>query len=179
MLVSIQVKMCVNCVGAVSHAHTGLVNGLCYSTDGLHLITSGTDDAVRLWSTVSGAMLPVNYGQVPNDGARCRMVAYCGHTRPDLIFVPADNTILVFDVFSGDLVGTLRGHYNEVTCCLYNAYTQHVYSGATDHSIVVWVPQRDNVTAGLMTDDTPAGQPGPGQKSRANLMADSWSDDEA
>ena len=35
-------------------AHGGYVNGLCFTADGLHLVTFGTDERVRLWDAFSG-----------------------------------------------------------------------------------------------------------------------------
>ncbi|XP_027647042.1 DNA excision repair protein ERCC-8 isoform X5 [Falco biarmicus] len=39
---------------AASTAHNGRVNGLCYMNDGLHLLTIGTDDRMRLWNSSTG-----------------------------------------------------------------------------------------------------------------------------
>lgn len=38
----------------VNTAHNGRVNGLRFTTDGLHLLTIGTDDRMRLWNSSSG-----------------------------------------------------------------------------------------------------------------------------
>ncbi|XP_004862954.1 DNA excision repair protein ERCC-8 isoform X10 [Heterocephalus glaber] len=35
-------------------AHNGKVNGLCFTSDGLHLLTVGTDNRMRLWNSSSG-----------------------------------------------------------------------------------------------------------------------------
>ncbi|XP_075382516.1 DNA excision repair protein ERCC-8 isoform X2 [Mycteria americana] len=39
---------------AANTAHNGRVNGLCYTNDGLHLLTIGTDDRMRLWNSSTG-----------------------------------------------------------------------------------------------------------------------------
>ena len=38
----------------VHTAHNGHVNALCFTEDGLHLVSFGTDDRLRLWDTMSG-----------------------------------------------------------------------------------------------------------------------------
>ncbi|MEQ2217456.1 DNA excision repair protein ERCC-8, partial [Xenoophorus captivus] len=38
----------------VNTAHNGRVNGLCYTADGLYLLTTGTDDRMRLWNSATG-----------------------------------------------------------------------------------------------------------------------------
>lgn len=42
------------CVFAVNTAHNGRVNGLCFTADGLFLLTAGTDDRMRLWNSATG-----------------------------------------------------------------------------------------------------------------------------
>ncbi|TRY88673.1 hypothetical protein DNTS_025691 [Danionella cerebrum] len=39
---------------AVNTAHNGRVNGLCFTADGLYLLTTGTDDRMRLWNSATG-----------------------------------------------------------------------------------------------------------------------------
>uniref|UniRef100_UPI00398F80E3 DNA excision repair protein ERCC-8 isoform X3 n=1 Tax=Pristiophorus japonicus TaxID=55135 RepID=UPI00398F80E3 len=39
---------------AANTAHNGRVNGLCFTSDGLHLLTIGTDDRMRLWNSSTG-----------------------------------------------------------------------------------------------------------------------------
>lgn len=39
---------------AANTAHNGKVNGLCFTSDGLHLLTVGTDNRMRLWNSSSG-----------------------------------------------------------------------------------------------------------------------------
>lgn len=42
-------------------AHNGRVNGLCYMSDGLHLLTIGTDDRMRLWNSSTGENTLVSF----------------------------------------------------------------------------------------------------------------------
>lgn len=39
---------------AANTAHNGKVNGLCFTSDGLHLLTVGTDNRMRLWNSSNG-----------------------------------------------------------------------------------------------------------------------------
>lgn len=41
-------------VSPVNTAHNGRVNGLCFTGDGLYLLTTGTDDRMRLWNSATG-----------------------------------------------------------------------------------------------------------------------------
>jgi len=50
-----------------STALDGCVNGLCFTRDGLFLISYGTDHRLKLWSAYNGQNEMVNYGKIPND----------------------------------------------------------------------------------------------------------------
>lgn len=41
-------------VSTVNTAHNGRVNGVCFTGDGLYLLTTGTDDRMRLWNSATG-----------------------------------------------------------------------------------------------------------------------------
>lgn len=38
----------------VNTAHNGRANGLCFTDNGLYLLTTGTDDRMRLWNSATG-----------------------------------------------------------------------------------------------------------------------------
>lgn len=52
---------CVTCLWTVNTAHNGRVNGLCFTGDGLYLLTAGTDDRMRLWNSATGENTLVRY----------------------------------------------------------------------------------------------------------------------
>lgn len=54
--IKMQVDPNVACIVSdpVNTAHNGRANGLCFTGDGLYLLTSGTDDRMRLWNSATG-----------------------------------------------------------------------------------------------------------------------------
>ena len=64
----------------------------------------------------------------------------CGGTKPELVFVPSDSDIFVYDLVSGKKHSTLRGHYNQVNCCTFHHPYQDLYSCGNDRNILVWKP---------------------------------------
>ncbi|XP_065512384.1 DNA excision repair protein ERCC-8 isoform X3 [Caloenas nicobarica] len=104
---------------AANTAHNGRVNGLCYTHDGLHLLTIGTDDRMRLWNSSTGENTLVNYGKVCNESRKgLKFTISCG-CNPEFAFVPYGSTIAVYTVFTGELITMLRGHYSTVYCCVF------------------------------------------------------------
>ncbi|XP_021235477.1 DNA excision repair protein ERCC-8 isoform X2 [Numida meleagris] len=125
---------------AVNTAHNGRVNGLCYTSDGLHLLTVGTDDRMRLWNSSTGENTLVNYGKVSNESRKgLKFTVSCGCS-PEFAFVPCKSTIAVYTIFSGELITMLRGHYNTVDCCVFQPNFQELYSGSKDCNILAWIP---------------------------------------
>ncbi|XP_054842654.1 DNA excision repair protein ERCC-8 isoform X2 [Eublepharis macularius] len=121
-------------------AHHGRVNGLCFTSDGLHLLTIGTDDRMRLWNSSNGENTLVNYGKVCNESRKgLKFAVSCGCS-PEFVFVPYSNTIAIYTIYSGDLITMLRGHYSSVDCCVFQPHFQELYSSGKDGNILVWVP---------------------------------------
>ncbi|CAH2301174.1 DNA excision repair ERCC-8 [Pelobates cultripes] len=121
-------------------AHNGRVNGLCFTSDGLHLITVGTDDRMRLWNSASGENTLVNYGKVCNSSRKSLKFTVSEGCSPEFVFVPYDSTIVVYTIYSGRQVSVLRGHYNNVDCCVFQPQFQELYSGSKDCNVLAWVP---------------------------------------
>ena len=95
-------------------AHNGSVNGLAFTADGLHLITFGTDNRLRLWNTASGRNTLVNYGKINNESKKSVHLTVTSNCIPDLVYVPDDGDITVLDIYTGEEINTLRGHYAQV-----------------------------------------------------------------
>uniref|UniRef100_A0AAV2MMU6 DNA excision repair protein ERCC-8 n=1 Tax=Knipowitschia caucasica TaxID=637954 RepID=A0AAV2MMU6_KNICA len=125
---------------AVNTAHNGRVNGLCFSADGLFLLTTGTDDRMRLWTSSTGDNTLVNYGKVFNDSRKRVQLCVSRGCSPELVFVPCGSAVGVYGLHSGQMLTALRGHYNNVDCCDYHPDHQELYSGGKDCNILAWVP---------------------------------------
>ncbi|XP_030047490.1 DNA excision repair protein ERCC-8 [Microcaecilia unicolor] len=121
-------------------AHNGRVNGLCFTADGLHFLTTGTDDRMRLWNSSSGENTLVNYGKVCNESRKGLKFTISDGCSPDFVFVPFDSRIAVYTLYAGELITMLRGHYSDVDCCVFQSNFQELYSGSKDCNILAWVP---------------------------------------
>ncbi|XP_030851877.1 DNA excision repair protein ERCC-8 [Strongylocentrotus purpuratus] len=130
---------------AVSTAHSGHVNGLCFTENGLHLVSCGTDNRVRLWDTLNGKNTLINYGKVSNNMRKCIEICTSSGVQPDVAFIPSGSDIDMFDVFSGETDSTMKGHYNNVNCCVFHPLYQEVYSGGNDSNILIWEPDMGHI----------------------------------
>ena len=132
---------------SVNTAHSGQINSLCFLHDGLHLLSFGTDNNLRLWDATTGRNTLVNYGKITNRCRKAVKVAVSRGTTPTVAFVPSDGDVVACDVFGGSIFDTLRGHYNQVNCCIINPDIHEMYSGSNDRNILAWTPDVDVVRA--------------------------------
>ncbi|XP_028639711.1 DNA excision repair protein ERCC-8 isoform X2 [Grammomys surdaster] len=127
-------------VESANTAHNGKVNGLCFTSDGLYLLTVGTDNRMRLWNSSSGDNTLVNYGKVCIDSRKgLKFAVSCGCSS-EFVFVPHGSTIAMYAVHSGERLAMLKGHYKSVDCCVFQPNFQELYSGSRDCNILAWVP---------------------------------------
>uniref|UniRef100_A0AAQ4Q7X5 Excision repair cross-complementation group 8 n=1 Tax=Gasterosteus aculeatus aculeatus TaxID=481459 RepID=A0AAQ4Q7X5_GASAC len=161
---------------AVNTAHNGRVNGLCFTGDGLYLLTTGTDDRMRLWNSATGENTLVNYGKVSNGNRKKLQFAVSRGCGPEFVFVPCESSVAVYAVHTGELVSTLRGHYNNVDCCELHPDYQELYTGGKDCNILAWIP----VLRSPDVEDEPksANQAAGAPSSVNQAFQDAWSSDE-
>lgn len=124
-------------------AHAGSVIGLAFTRDGRNLISYGTDDRVRLWDAESGLNTLVNYGRVDADTSDVCVQMACTDASclRDFLFVPSENVLLMYDIYSGEEIRKLRGHFETINCCQFNAATNEVYTGSKDRNLLIWSPE--------------------------------------
>ncbi|XP_054630044.1 DNA excision repair protein ERCC-8 isoform X2 [Dunckerocampus dactyliophorus] len=158
---------------AVNTAHNGRVNGLCFTSDGLYLLTSGTDDRMRLWNSATGENTLVNYGKVSNQSSKRRQLTVSQGCSPEFAFVPCGTSVAVYALHTGELVTMLRGHYNQVDCCEFHPDYQELYSAGKDGNILAWVP----VLRGPDVEEE-SNKDAPGHSSVNPAFQDTWSDED-
>ena len=157
-------------------AHNGHVNSLCFTSDGLFLVTYGTDNRLRLWNTHTGKNTLVNFGHVDNPSHKSIQCSLTEGTSSDVVFVPSSTNIEVFDVHCGKKISSLTGHYSNVNCCTFQQHFQALFSGSNDSQLLTWLPDmdRDNTTRERGAETTTGGI----VQSNPNPYRDSWSSDE-
>jgi len=127
---------------ATSTAHDGYVNGLCFTRDGLFLLSYGTDHRLRLWSTYNGQNEMVNYGKIPNDTKKCMQFDVSVNSDPKLVYVPSEGNILIYEIQTGERVKALLGHYNCVNTCIVHPFYHELYSGGNDKNVLIWTAEQ-------------------------------------
>lgn len=130
-------------------AHYGAVTGLRTTTDGMHLLSSGSDSRLRIWDIESGCNTLVNFEAMRLQPSKPLQLAVTDD--PSLVFVPCMGSIKAYNMWSGTTFQTFRAHYDHVNCCYYNSQDQELYTGSNDRQILVWSPSTPALTE--MEDD--------------------------
>ncbi|KAK6621675.1 hypothetical protein RUM44_001482 [Polyplax serrata] len=119
-------------------SHSGYVNGLKFTSDGLFLVSIGTDNKMRLWETLHGCYKKQNCIQIKNEVKRNIQFAVTNNSKPSLVYIPSEGNIFVVEMLSGALINILNGHFHLVNCCYYRHMYQELYSGGNDRNILMW-----------------------------------------
>lgn len=130
-------------------AHTSRITSLCYTNDGQWLISFSYNGNIKLWNSNTGKNMMVNYGDISTDLKRNVKLSVSYMTYPDLVFVPSDSKILVFDIMSGRLINVLRGHFTSVLGAIYNRRNMDLYTFGQDRNFLTWTPKK------LLTSNEP------------------------
>uniref|UniRef100_A0A6B2L682 Uncharacterized protein n=1 Tax=Arcella intermedia TaxID=1963864 RepID=A0A6B2L682_9EUKA len=123
-------------------AHSGGVTSVAFANHGSQLLSSGTDNCLRLWDIYNGTNLLVNYPGVKNSCKIGTTIAVSGNQQ--LVYHPNECDILVFEVKTGELIHTLKNHFKPVMCCCFHPVLQELYSGSIDGHINIWSPIQDD-----------------------------------
>ncbi|KAJ3161202.1 DNA excision repair protein ERCC-8 [Geranomyces michiganensis] len=145
-------------------AHTGAVNGLAFTSDGLKLVTTGHDQTPRLWDMPTLRNSLTNYGPHIRNKVRHALhpvITPLDACAPPLLFHPSDaRQTVVLDLFTGAEVMRLKKHTARVACVALRVVArgnaaaggdaglrgggQDVFTGGYDRQICLWTPEDDS-----------------------------------
>ncbi|KIW03213.1 uncharacterized protein PV09_05438 [Verruconis gallopava] len=94
-------------------AHAGPVNGIVWTQDGRHMVTTGHDEKIRVWNMTKGSNTLANFGPLVRNRnlsqmLPCLVAAEVVSTGRDIMFFPSEREILMFELYEGRLLKRLR-----------------------------------------------------------------------
>ncbi|KAI9724504.1 MAG: hypothetical protein M1812_000572 [Candelaria pacifica] len=141
-------------------AHTGAANGVVWTDNGGHLVTTGHDERIRVWSSATGANTLAAFGPIVKNAhlsTLLPLIAPSSLTRPGegVMLYPGVKEILVFELFEGRRLKRLRvpgipiarttvgqrNVKNRVTGLAWRAGSVEAYSAHEDGSVRAWMPR--------------------------------------
>ena len=123
----------------------------------------------------------VDFDRVPNSGKRTVQFAISSGSARDLIYMPNRAEVEVWDIFTGEHVNRLQGHYSQVNGCIFHQDYQELYSAGSDRNILVWEPDMNMKSQEIIKTkvNTKESQKEVTTTDKVTAaLADSWSSDE-
>ncbi|ETO04970.1 hypothetical protein RFI_32426 [Reticulomyxa filosa] len=118
---------------AYLEGHTGGVNGIHFSPDGLKIISWSNDKTIRIWDTVSGKQIQLLKGH--SQSIATVNLSYDGSK---IVSCSWDKTIRIWDVISGQQIQLLQGHSRGVNTAQFSPDGSKIVSCALDKTIRIW-----------------------------------------
>ncbi|KAI9859182.1 MAG: hypothetical protein M1824_003868 [Vezdaea acicularis] len=139
-------------------AHSAAVNGLVWTEDGRHIVSTGHDYKIRVWDASVGANTLTAFGPVVRNYHLAQLqpllvpkdIVTPGK---DIMFFPNPKEILGFDLFEGKLLKRLKAlpvsassrgagtTKPRVTTLAWRAHNVQMFSSHSDGTIRAWLPR--------------------------------------
>lgn len=166
-------------------AHRGGVNALAFTPNGHHLLSSGLDQALRLWDCSTGAHQFMNYEHIENDlpsrPIQMAVVQEADAWSSTIVFHPngRHGELNAYNVFGDHGKPLMRStaHYEQISACVYRETKQELYSAGEDGLIMRWRPPELQLCPDPSDDEETKPRQREGTVDADNDV-DSWSDDE-
>jgi DNA excision repair protein ERCC-8 len=102
------------CLYEYYHDKTANVNGLVFSSEGSSLVSTATDNRLKMWCAFSGTERAITFGpHFQNQMTKTVKMAVTPMEtgNPSFMFYPSDTgDILVYSLRNGNLISRLKGH---------------------------------------------------------------------
>ena len=126
-----------------ARAHRGPISSIAFSPDGAQLITAGRDHCIRLWNITTCENLLVHFPDAHVTARSHRQFAigdmyHRGRRGGSRVYFPSSDALRVYDLNSGALLNTLKGHIGQVTCAVAASDDVRIFSGGEDGQVLCW-----------------------------------------
>jgi WD40 repeat protein len=117
--------------------HAEEVTSLSFSPDGTRLASASLDHTCRIWELGSTEPIRVLGGDKPAHDRAVSSAAYSTNNRY-VVTAGRDKLVKVWDAQTGELVKTLKGHKDAVTCAVFSPKGKYVLSCGGDKVLKRW-----------------------------------------
>jgi WD40 repeat protein len=117
----------------ILEGHTSGVNSVAFSNNSSRIVSGSYDKTVRIWDSVSGAVLHTLEGHT----SAVTSVAF-SFDGSRIVSGSHDKTVRIWDSVSGAVLHTLEGHTSAVTSVAFSSDGSRIVSGSSDRTVRIW-----------------------------------------
>lgn len=120
------------------------VNGVIFTPDGNRLVTS-CRSVLSCWNTSDFTKFNIEYEPIKNTSF-AKPINFCvaNSGNLDVCIVPDNNLILIFNIKTGEIINSLKGHLGNCNCVTFDNEKMELYSGGSDGCIIHWTSFEKN-----------------------------------
>ncbi|EPX75165.1 ERCC-8 DNA repair [Schizosaccharomyces octosporus yFS286] len=128
-------------------SHYGTVNGLAWTDDGNFLVSSGTDDRLRVWDMKTGLNTlrdfgPIIHNQTTSFAVHPYIVTPSENADTYVLFPNDDGSLALVNLLEGSFVQRLSTHVlKRINCVSYRQDKEQCFTGDMSGNILVWCPK--------------------------------------
>ena len=113
-----------------SRSHEGVVKGISFSSDGLSLVSVGSDKMIKLWDAFRGVYTGVcgTWSHANLYSSVKPIITNSSDTKRPILFLPNNKNIHEFDLWTLSNRKVHYGHYGKVNCVVADSYRTTLYS---------------------------------------------------
>lgn len=120
-------------------SHSAPINSLTYTPDGLFLLSSAHDNTIRRWNAQTYTNTLINFGPHLQNSSFAPL--FPAATNQHIIYPNETREIFVFELATGALCATFRGHFGKVSCVTIRDREYErgwLVSGGYDRNCLLW-----------------------------------------
>jgi len=121
---------CVN----ILEGHNGMVLSMCFSLDGMYVLSGSGDSTVKLWHLETGKCIRTFEGHQGGVNFACLSID-CRYAFSSGFW---DKAIIVWDIETGECIRTLEGHKDRINSMCFTPDGKQALSCSSDKTIKLW-----------------------------------------
>ncbi len=121
-----------------AEGHIDKVNSIAFADDQNWMASASDDQTIRIWDLATNAPTQSPVQTLQGHEGSVNAVAFAPNNARRLLSASNDNSLILWNVETGEAIARLTGHENWVTSVAFNPDGTQAVSGSVDDTIILW-----------------------------------------